>query len=256
MVTAKKKFGQHFLKDAYYVKKIIQSIPNDNNAIVEIGPGLGDLTKELVNIKPVVAFEIDNEACEYLKDEYHDHLENKQLSLICGDVLDNWVGESLINKPYRLVANLPYNVGTKIMLKALKDPLCVGMIVMVQLEVAEKFSANCKEKNFSSLAVLTNSIGSSKIILEVPPIAFEPPPRVDSAVIKIDKNQPSYDDKLSEFLKGAFCAPRKTLIKNLSSKYDRKILEDLITSMDLSLTVRPHEVSTENYIKLLESLPI
>lgn len=256
MVTAKKKFGQHFLKDGYYIKQIVQSMPDDEIDIVEVGPGLGDLTKELLKKKPVVTFEIDDEACGYIKDEFHDHLDSGRLRLICGDVLDSWDGGKLHQKPYRLVANLPYNVGTKIILNALKDSNCVGLIVMVQLEVAEKFSAKAGKKNFSPLSILVESIGSSEIILEVPPIAFDPPPKVESAVIKIDKIQPFFDEKLSVFLKVAFTAPRKTLKKNLSSFYDKREIEDLFNKLELPPAIRPHEVTTETFQSLLNSLPI
>lgn len=253
-VRAKKHFGQHFLVDNYYVEQIVQSMTEDNLQVVEIGPGLGDLTKDLLAKGSVVAYEIDVEACEFLEEYFENELQENRLTLIKGDILEVWSSKNLQSSPYKIVANLPYNVGTEIILRALRDDMCKEITVMVQKEVAEKFCANVKEKNFSSLAVLTKSIGEAHIFLEVPPEAFEPPPKVDSAVFKIVKNSPSYDEELSAFLRKAFTAPRKTLLKNLSSFFDRKFLENIFNDFNLKPTIRPHEVDTETFQKLLIAL--
>jgi len=253
-LKAKKHFGQHFLVDAYYVEQIIQSMTDDNLEVIEIGPGLGDLTKELLKKVPVVAYEIDIDACEFLEDFFKDELQINKLTLVKGDVLNVWNSKNLRDNEYKIVANLPYNVGTEIILRALRDPNCKELTVMVQKEVAEKFCAKVKHKNFSSLAILTESIGDSHIIVEVPPAAFEPPPKVDSAVFKIVKKAPAYDLEFSQFLKGAFSAPRKTLLKNLSSNFNKEKLITLFNELNLHATIRPHEVNTETYQRLHHSI--
>ena len=106
-VVAKKKFGQNFLKDQSILRKIIEAMPNNDNKIVEIGPGLGDLTKFLVNVKSVEAFEVDTDLCKLLQSNFKKEIATKQLHLNCGDVLSVWKSK-LIDEPYDLVANLPY----------------------------------------------------------------------------------------------------------------------------------------------------
>ena len=130
---ANKKFGQNFLKDDFYLKQIIQSMPKDKLKIVEIGPGLGDLTKELlISSNYVIAFEVDKRLCEHLNSTLESFKNNGCFELRCGNVLDNWENESLIDEPYHLVANLPYYIATHIILKALRDKMCQSILVMVQ----------------------------------------------------------------------------------------------------------------------------
>lgn len=252
---ADKKFGQNFLKDDFYLKQIIQSMPKDKLKIVEIGPGLGDLTKELlISSNYVIAFEVDKRLCEHLNSTLESFKNNGCFELRCGDVLDNWENESLIDEPYHLVANLPYYIATHIILKALRDKMCQSILVMVQKEVADKFSAKPKQKEFSALGVLASVVGEATNCFNVPPTAFVPPPKITSAVLKIIKNSSLNDNNFEEFLKIAFSQPRKKLIKNLSLLEDIKTLENKFEKFGLNLNARPHEVETKQYIQLYETL--
>ncbi|MDD5358702.1 MAG: 16S rRNA (adenine(1518)-N(6)/adenine(1519)-N(6))-dimethyltransferase RsmA [Sulfurovaceae bacterium] len=252
---ANKKFGQNFLKDDFYLKQIIQSMPKNKLKVVEIGPGLGDLTKELlISGNDVIAFEVDKRLCEHLNSTLESFKNNDCFKLRCGDVLDNWENESLIDEPYHLVANLPYYIATHIILKALRDKMCQSILVMVQKEVADKFSAKPKQKEFSALGVLASSVGEAINCFNVPPTAFVPPPKITSAVLKITKNSSLDDNNFEEFLKVAFSQPRKKLIKNLSLLEDIKKLEDKFEKFGLDLNTRPHEVETKQYIQLYETL--
>ncbi|MDD5406305.1 MAG: 16S rRNA (adenine(1518)-N(6)/adenine(1519)-N(6))-dimethyltransferase RsmA [Sulfurovaceae bacterium] len=245
---ANKKFGQNFLKDELYLHKIIQSMPKDDKSIVEIGPGLGDLTNELLKEeKCVIAFEVDKRLCEHLKSTFKDSIDNKSLELRCGDVLDSWENGILLDKPYNLVANLPYYIATHIILKALKDKQCQSILVMVQKEVADKFAAKPKQKEFSSLSVLARSIGEPIICFDVPPSAFVPQPKVTSAVLKITKEKSLEDEGFEEFLRAAFAQPRKKLIRNLSNIVDMHILEEKFKSLEMDTNIRPHEATMAQY---------
>ncbi len=264
MIKAKKKFGQNFLKDESIKTKIIQSMPNDNKKVVEIGPGLGDLTKELLRAnKRVAAFEIDLELCGYLQKDFKTEIEQKQFELICGDVLKSWEQGSLVDEEYHLIANLPYYVATNIILRALEDNKCRSILVMIQKEVAEKFSAKCGDKNFSALSILANSISKAQILFDVDKDSFDPPPKVMSAVLKLEKFKEYIDESLfldrkefedfKRFLRVAFKQPRKMLLKNLQSLYEKDILLKQFKLFEIPLNARPHQLETLKYRLLFKN---
>jgi 16S rRNA (adenine1518-N6/adenine1519-N6)-dimethyltransferase len=248
---ANKSFGQNFLKDSGYIHKIIQAMPKDRLKIAEIGPGLGDLTKELlIAQRNVTAFEVDNRLCEHLNSTFKASKENGFFKLKCGDVLEHWKDRSLLNEPYHLVANLPYYIATKIILKAFKDEQCQSILVMVQKEVAEKFAAKTKQKAFSALSVLAQSVGGAQICFEVEPQAFVPPPKVTSAVLLITKRETKKNEGFEAFLAIAFKQPRKTLMKNLTQSFSKALIEKVFKECGLKTTLRPHEATTSIYYHL------
>ena len=223
-------------------------MPNTSNKIVEIGPGLGDLTEKLLEKKELVAYEIDEDLCEILKDKFPD------LELVCGDVINSWKESSLRDEKYDLIANLPYYVATNIILKALNDENCENILVLIQKEVAEKFSANSGDKNFGSLGIIAQSVSDVKIMFDIEPSAFNPPPKVMSSVILFKKYRTKYNEEFAKFLKIAFLAPRKTLVKNLSSKYNKSILLDIFNILELSQTIRPHQLTIELFLEIYDKL--
>jgi len=251
---ASKKFGQNFLKDDTVLHKIIQAMPNDNLRVAEIGPGLGDLTKELVKVRNVTAFEVDKRLCEHLTSEFEDSIHNGNFELRCGDVLERWESGSLLDEPYHLVANLPYYIATNIILKAFKDEHCQSVLVMVQKEVAVKFSAKVKQKEFSALSVLAQSVGKATLCFEVKAEAFVPPPNVTSAVLLIEKDQSQDDEKFEAFLKIAFAQPRKKLFKNLCAVFSKDIVNALFSKLALDANLRPHEAGTSIYHHIYNEL--
>ena len=269
MVKAKKKFGQNFLKDESVLEKIIQSKPKDTKTIVEIGPGLGDLTQKLLlDCEKVVAFEIDLELCGVLKRKFNSELSSKQLTLVCEDVLESWGESSLLDEEYHLVANLPYYVATNIILRALADNKCRSILVMIQKEVAVKFSSKVEEKTFSSLAILANSIASSRLLFDVGSECFDPSPKVTSAVLKLVKSTEFVKDDNHEglfetqkmfqefqtFLKAAFAAPRKTLYKNLQQIASKESILAHFKDLDLAQNIRPHQLPISKYHLLFKNL--
>jgi len=262
-IKAKKKFGQNFLKDESVKQKIIQAMPNDNLKVVEIGPGLGDLTKKLLESdRQITAFEIDLELCEILQDSFKSEIEKGQLELICDDVLNRWHNDSLVEEEYHLIANLPYYVATNIILKALVDNKCKTILVMIQKEVALKFSAKAGDKEFSSLSILANIIAESNLLFDVGSECFDPPPKVTSSILKIVKTK-DYDtlfkekkefEEFKNFLKAAFSAPRKTLLKNLQKTYSKDNILKFYELKNLSNTIRPHQLSTSDYHLLFKNI--
>ena len=261
-IQAKKRYGQNFLKDESIKQKIIQAMPNDNLKVVEIGPGLGDLTKKLLEKqRSVTAFEIDLELCEILQNSFKSEIESRQLELVCDDVLNRWSDDSLIEEEYHLIANLPYYVATNIILKALEDKKCKTILVMIQKEVALKFSAKAGDREFSSLSILANIIGDSELLFDVAGECFDPPPKVTSSVLKIVKKK-NYNslfkgnefEEFKKFLKIAFTQPRKTLLKNLQKDYSKEKVLKWLEARDFSTTIRPHQLSASDYHLLFKNL--
>jgi 16S rRNA (adenine1518-N6/adenine1519-N6)-dimethyltransferase len=251
---ANKRFGQNFLKSDFYIQKIIQAIPNDLLRVAEIGPGLGDLTKELVRVRNVTAFEVDKRLCEHLKNTFESSLKKGELVLECGDVLERWGGGSLIDEPYHLIANLPYYIATNIILKALKDPNCQSILVMVQKEVAVKFSAVPGQKAFSALSVLAQTAGKATLCFEVESEAFVPPPKVTSAVLSIEKNHTEESESFESLLRVAFQQPRKKLSRNLMAAFSKDKVAKLFEKLELDPNIRPHEAETSIYHHLHNEL--
>jgi 16S rRNA (adenine1518-N6/adenine1519-N6)-dimethyltransferase len=253
-IKAKKRFGQNFLKDEIVKKKIVQAIPNDQFKLVEIGAGLGDLTKSLLVSQDVVAYEIDLELCEYLREKFLKEIESGSLELICGDVLDFWESKGILGESYKIVANLPYYIATKIILKALDDKRCESATVMIQREVGEKFLAEVGSREFSSLSVIAQTLSKVSLVVDVPPESFDPPPKVDSVVVQFIKNGESISEGFKNFLSVAFVQPRKTLLKNLSTKYTKELLLNIFDEMTLKHSLRPHQVEAIDYHQIYTTL--
>lgn len=252
-VKAKKEFGQNFLKDDTILNKIIQSMPHNDNHIVEIGPGLGDLTKNLVKYKDVTAYEVDTDLISILKSKFAKELESKKFTLKHIDVLKAWDEQNfLYNGKYDLIANLPYYIATNIILRAFEDELCEHIIVMVQKEVATKFTAKVNDKEYSSLGIITEIISKdSRILFDVPPEAFDPMPKVISSILYIKKDlSKKFDKDFNKFLKACFVQPRKKLSKNLSSIVEKSKISTIFEELNLNDNLRPHEVSASLYSQM------
>ena len=142
MIRAKKEFGQNFLKDEAVLSKIIQAIPESVQNVVEIGAGLGDLTRKLLEFYRLKSFEIDEDLYQILSAKFAQQIASGELKLVLGDALRIWQQRGLERGEYFLVANLPYYVATKMILQAIDDELCSGFLVMIQKEVALKFCAS------------------------------------------------------------------------------------------------------------------
>jgi len=217
-------------------------MPNTQNLVVEIGPGLGDLTEKLLEKRRVLAYEIDKDLCEILKEKF------PKLTLKCGDVLDYWYS-TLADERYDLIANLPYYIATNIILRALKDKNAQNILVLIQKEVADKFSAKPGEKNYGSLAILAQSVANVKKLFDIPPGAFIPAPKVTSSVILFQKFKDSYNENFAKFLKIAFSNPRKTLKRNLSAIYKFEP-----SKFGLKDTIRPHQIEGSTFFRLFSEL--
>ena len=225
------------------------------------------MTQELLKVKPLVAYEVDDDLCVYLKKKFSKEIDEGHLTLVYTDVLKQFEKGTLLNEPYDLVANLPYYIATAIILEALEDPYCKSMVVMVQKEVAEKFAAHPKTKEFTSLAILAQSIGDATLLFDVDPTSFDPQPKVVSSILQINKRTEFVEgissgifqtkeelQKFKRYLRSSFQSPRKTWLKNISSEFDKQSVQTVMESENLPATIRPHEISVLSHHLLFKTL--
>ena len=219
-----KSLGQNFLVDDSVPRDIVSGAEVDeNDLIIEIGPGVGTLTAQLLNkAKKVVAIELDNDLISILTQEIGD---NPKFELIHNDALKVDFNEVIGDeKSVKLVANLPYYVTTPIIVKLLKENYNFkSLTIMIQKEVAERMNAEPGNKDYGSLSLLVQYYCDTKIIRRVPPQCFIPRPKVDSIVIRLDRlSEPKVkveNEKLFfEIIRSSFNMRRKTLwngVKNI-----------------------------------------
>lgn len=256
----KKKFGQNFLKDKNILQNIVlKSEVDKETLVIEIGVGAAALTKYLSDYaKNVLAYEID----ETLKPIINEALHNKDnVEIIFDDFLKRNVKEDLKKYKYKklyVVANLPYYITTPIIEKIIDDDLGVDKIViMVQKEVGDRFSAKVGTKDYNSLTVFLNYYFDIKKLMNVSRNSFIPIPNVDSVIIEMNKKEKSFIVKneklLFELIRDSFKFKRKNLRNNLKNYNLDKILEVLKT-YNLDLTVRAENLSLEQFIKISNKL--
>ena len=255
----KKSLGQNFLIDQNIINKIINSIDiREDSIIIEIGPGSGALTKKLVELNAnVISFEIDTR----LKEEL-DKLEkdNNNLKIIYEDFLNIDLNKFLKTKKYKnlyFVANLPYYITTAIINKITKESNPTEMILMVQKEVAERFSAVPNTKDYGSISVfLQYNYDISKVAI-VSKNCFFPVPKVDSMVIKFkskeSKLKVNNENVFYKLIKDSFQFKRKNLKNNLK-KYDLEKINNVLKKYNKDLTARAESLTVEEFIDISNNL--
>jgi 16S rRNA (adenine1518-N6/adenine1519-N6)-dimethyltransferase len=217
-IRAKKALGQHFLKDQNIARKIAESlVPGTFERALEIGPGMGILTKYLIE-QPgfeTWAIEIDRESVEYLQNNF----EGFAPRLIAGDFL-NYDLKAFTTAPFAVVGNFPYNISSQIFFKVLENRNQIPQVVcMIQKEVAQRLASPHKTKEYGILSVLVQAFYKVEYLFTVNESVFVPPPKVKSAVIRFtrnDREKLDCDEKLFfQVVKTAFNQRRKTLQNNL-----------------------------------------
>lgn len=251
-VRAKKHLGQHFLKDESIAKKISETLTfGSYRNILEIGPGMGVLTKYLIeNNVSVIAMDLDTESIHYLEKNYP----NKNLEILEADFLKYDLSLLFENEQFAITGNFPYNISTQIVFKMLehKDrvPEFTGMF---QKEVAQRICEKEGSKTYGILSVLAQAFYDAEYLFTVPPTVFDPPPKVDSGVLRLTRKEDysiPCDEKLFyKVVKTAFQQRRKTLRNSLKSfGLTEKIKEDTIFGQ------RPEQLSVLEFITLTQKL--
>ncbi|WP_319543934.1 16S rRNA (adenine(1518)-N(6)/adenine(1519)-N(6))-dimethyltransferase RsmA [uncultured Pseudodesulfovibrio sp.] len=251
---AKKSLGQNFLKDQNICRKIVDAIdPTENDFIIEIGPGRGALTEFLVETgaRKLVALEMDDELARRL-DERWPHLE-----VIRMDAL-KFPWESLNEGPCKIIGNLPYNVGSKLIWDIVSRVQTLERAVfMVQHEVATRLTAEPGCKAFGGLTAWVNNFCTTTYLFKVPPTVFRPQPKVDSAVVRFTplpvEKWPAAPDRLSELIKILFQQRRKQISTILKKRWNQSI-EEWFESEGISPKIRPENLTPKQFSSLSERL--
>lgn len=251
-VRAKKHLGQHFLKDENVAKKIADTLCIEGyQDVLEIGPGMGVLTKYLLD-KPITTYviEIDTESVEYLNAHYF-KLHGK---IISKDFLKYNINEIFEGKQFAIIGNFPYNISTQIVFRMLEYrnqiPEFSGMF---QKEVAERICEKKGSKAYGILSVLVQAFYDAEYLFTVSEHVFNPPPKVKSGVLRLKRKEnftlPCSEKLLFTVVKTAFQQRRKTLRNSLKSlNLSDNLREDEVFNL------RPEQLSVEQFIELTQKI--
>ena len=258
----KKKYGQNFLKNESIPQKIVNVAKiKEDSLVIEIGPGAGIMTKIIAanpNVKQVLSYEID-ESLEEVLDEALIGLDN--VKVIYDDFLNRDIKNDLSKYSYSnlyVIANLPYYITTPIIMKLIDANIDLEKIViMIQKEVADRFSAKPKNKEYGSITVFLNYYFDIKKEFDVSRNLFTPKPNVDSIVISLSRKNEKYEVKNKEvffkLVRDSFKFKRKTIRNNLKG-YDLEKIEKVLNKYHLDLTVRAEHLPIEVFIDISNNL--
>ena len=256
-MKAKKSLGQNFLIDDNIINKIGNCIEaKENDLIIEIGPGMGALTKVLKTKEcNIICYEIDRDMIPYLN-----KLIDEKTKVIYNDILNTNIKEDIkdisYNKLY-IVGNLPYYITTSIIKFLINEELPIHeMIFMVQDEVANRFTANNGNKEYGSITLFLKYYFKLEKLFKVSKNCFNPIPKVESAIIKFSKRLDKLDvDKVKyfEIINNSFRMKRKTLKNNLSN-YDFEKIKEVLDSYGLNDNVRAEELSEDVFVQITKKL--
>ncbi len=256
----KKNLGQNFLQDKNIIDKIVNAPDyGDNNLVIEIGPGAGALTKELLKkVDRAILYEVDTRLEKIL---------NKELStfvnyeLIFDDFLNRDVNKDISKYDFDnlyIVANLPYYITTPIITKIINDKIPTNeIVIMIQKEVADRFSAKPGSKEYGQITVFLNYFFDIDNVCNVSKNCFFPKPKVDSAVIKM-KRKESNDyiknfDVFNKLVKDSFRFKRKTIKNNLVG-YDLDIISNILTKYGFDVNTRSENIPYNVFVEIANEL--
>jgi 16S rRNA (adenine1518-N6/adenine1519-N6)-dimethyltransferase len=253
---ARKRFGQHFLVDSGMIHLIIRAIdPKPQDALIEIGPGLGAMTKPLLNCLDAMAVvELDRDLVKFWKDQAIQKLQVHESDALKFD-FQSWAKEqkALLQKNalearVKIVGNLPYNISSPLLFHLMSAVADVDeQVFMLQAEVVERMAAQHGDSEYGRLSVMLQSKYHMENVLDVPPECFDPPPKVNSAIVKMIPRQGIHltekeYQSLERIVSMAFAQRRKVLRNNLAS------VKDILKLSNDVLGLRAQDISVEDYI--------
>lgn len=256
----KKNLGQNFLQDKNIIDKIVNAPDyGDNNLVIEIGPGAGALTKELLKkVDRAILYEVDTRLEKIL---------NKELStfvnyeLIFDDFLNRDVNKDISKYDFDnlyIVANLPYYITTPIITKIINDKIPINeIVIMIQKEVADRFSAKPGSKEYGQITVFLNYFFDIDNVCNVSKNCFFPKPKVDSAVIKMKRKEINdyikNFDVFNKLVKDSFRFKRKTIKNNLVG-YDLDIISNILTKYGFDINTRSENIPYNVFVEIANEL--
>ncbi len=246
---AGRRLGQHFLKSKSILERIAEvACVSPDCTVVEIGPGKGALTGPLLaHAARVIAIEVDDVLVHYLQQRFRD---NDRLTVLRGDVLKTDLTQW---GPVVVAGNLPYYITSPILERALLlGSLLLNAVFLVQKEVAERIASPPGNRQYGYLSVQSQLFATPEVLFDVPPTAFHPPPKVDSAVIRLrPREKPLVDDPAAflQFVGACFQHKRKTLRNNLIGHYGKEVADALPEG-----GLRAEQLPIEQFIELYQRI--
>jgi len=248
---ARKRFGQNFLVDEGVITRIVQAIsPKTEDNLVEIGPGQGAITAHLLEgCASLQAIELDRDLVPRLRTQFFNY---PKFVIHQADALKFDFAELAKNQPLRVVGNLPYNISTPLIFHLLESRQHISdMHFMLQKEVVERMAAIPGDEAYGRLSIMCQYYCAVEMLFEVPPEAFRPIPKVDSAIVKLRPHAElpcvAEDEALfANIVKTVFQMRRKTLRNGLKAILDKPILEQLGEQLNL----RPEALSLQDFVNL------
>ena len=252
-IKPKKKLGQNFLHDKNIISSIINNVNVKDEDIIEIGPGPGMLTENILKNKARSLLVIEKDDSfevnlKKIKNKYKDNF-----TYLIHDVID-FDFNNLIKKEYKIVSNLPYNISVPFILKMIKIRRVISwkdMVLMVQKEVAERITAEIGTKNYGRLSIMVNLNNDVEKLLNVKPSSFIPKPKVDSTVIKIspkNKNLNINEEIFEKIVKICFSQRRKKIKNNLDQLNTNTSL--LLELSNIDPDIRAENINIEGFLRI------
>jgi 16S rRNA (adenine1518-N6/adenine1519-N6)-dimethyltransferase len=266
----RKRFAQHWLRSEKVLDQIIRAAElSKDDRVLEIGPGTGILTRRLLPaVSSAVAVEIDRDLCQHLVKQLG---KADSFLLLQGDFLSLDLDALLapfpaFQKPNKVVANIPYNITGPILEKLLGTIAAPNrapydlIVLLVQKEVAERLYAHPGSRAFGALSVRVQYLASCELICNVPPGAFQPPPEVDSAVVRLrprpTEPPASHPRQMETLIKVGFSSKRKMLRNNLKGIVERDDLSHLLEQLNIDPQARAEDLSVADWVHLSNQLQL
>ena len=260
MFVKKKSLGQHFLIAPQTIEKTVNAAHvTKEDVVLEIGPGDGALTRELLlHAKKVIAIEKDGELIEKLTQTFKEKIEEGVFELIHDDILEiDFDTLRLADKKYKVVANIPYYITGILIRTLLTNEIQPNTVVLiVQKEIAERIARDSKE---SILSLSVKAYGEPKYIGTIKPGAFRPSPKVDSAILLIENISRDFFININEetffkAIKSGFSSKRKQVLNNLERIEDKESLIQIFEKLNINLKIRAEDIPLETWREIVRRL--
>ncbi len=258
---ARKRFGQHFLTDTRLLGRIADALhATRGDTVIEIGPGRGALTAQLVErAGRVIAIEIDRDLVPRLRERFTAEVAEGRLVIVEGDVLHQDFA-ALAGGPYLLTGNVPYNITTPIMFHAMRRPRPERAVYLVQREVAERVVAGPDDEAYGALSVNVQALANAELLFGVAAKAFTPPPKVESAVLRLTpRPDPAVgaaeEEGLRVLVQGAFGLRRKQMRRVVRTLWslDAAGADAVLVAAGIDPAARPETLGARDFARLLRA---